>query len=306
MPDESIDITQAITNAELRITSRGDLPHVSVEHQLAYLRALAGSALGRSLIQSQTFSALWTDYVMVAPPQSETTMHNISDDLEHFILHRSPLICGWREVFYTFRNLMKDSLRDDIVLGSIPCGAMRDVLSLDFSKLSNFALIGVDVDESVLSVARGISDEVGLSRFVQFLREDAWELSLRRTVDVVASCGLNIYESHPNRRLSLYERLYQALRPGGKVILSYLTYPPWINSKSSEWKLEGIAKADLDLERILYDDILDLKCLNFQYSSEVKFELEAVGFEDVEIRYDKHGVFPVAVAYASPQCTKTG
>ena len=53
-------------------------------------------------------------------------------DLENFILNRSPFRIAWRELLQNFQKITQKNLEDGITLASIPCGAMRELLQLEF------------------------------------------------------------------------------------------------------------------------------------------------------------------------------
>ncbi len=289
---------QMVSFIKAKISKRGDLSYVSVQKQLEYVDCLSKFPLGRHLLEAGCFSSFWTDYLMPRPADDNVhcTRRTFSSFIEKFILNYSPFVNGWRESFKLFQELTQAKLKNDMTLASIPCGAMRDVLSLDYSNILDFTLIGVDIDQSVISLAEELALTTKFAQNIKFMQGDAWDLPYTEELDLITSCGLNIYEADREKALNLYHQFFQALKPGGALIIGFLTYPPG-EEVSSEWNLEGVASQHVVLERVLFGDILDLKCRNFRTSREFKQELEHAGFNQVEFHYDRHRVFPTVVAY---------
>jgi amino acid adenylation domain-containing protein len=283
--------TKAIESIKKKIIKRGDLPHVSVKKQLKYVDNLSKFPLGRFLIEKKYFDSFWTHYVMIS--QKNTKISKLS--LEHFILNRSPLIKGWKELFKNFQKLMQERLRENITLASIPCGLMQDMFLLDYSNLANFIIIGIDIDPNVIASARKLSLKTNYSKNVKLIKRDAWKLQFSSKLDLITSCGLNIYESNKKKLSDLYSQFYKALKPGGTLITGFLTFPP--HKKFSEWNLKVIKSQDLILEKILFEDIINMHHHNFKTSKQFKKELEAIGFKKIEFLYDKARVFPVVIAH---------
>lgn len=116
-------------------------------------------------------------------------------------------------------------------------------------------------------------------------------MQFQEEFDIITSSGLNVYESDSEKVLDLYKRFYKALKPGGSLIISALTYPPG-EERPTDWNLEGIALEVLSMERILYHDILDLHWRNFRSAHELEKEFKEAGFSKVTIYFDKHRIFP--------------
>jgi hypothetical protein len=57
-----------------------------------------------------------------------------------------------------FQKLAQSLLKENVVLASIPCGLMRDLLTLDFSNIDHFGLIGVDIDTESLDFAKELGN----------------------------------------------------------------------------------------------------------------------------------------------------
>lgn len=279
----------ALTDLRHRIIQRGDLPHISVRNLLSYVEALDEFPLGQLLVEKRSIDAFWTDFVMTSIVQKDCS------DLEDFILNRSPFTIAWRELLQNFQKITQENLENGMTLASIPCGAMRELLQLDYSLISDFKLVGIDIDLNSLLLAEQLAAERGLSQNLSLRQQDAWQLPYDSEIDIITSCGLNIYTPDQQKVLDLYRQFFRALKPGGQLILGFLTYPPGENMLS-EWQVDKLSSKNLFLEKVLYKDILDPQWRNFRTSDEIEQELKKAGFWEVIFHYDFLHVFPTVVA----------
>jgi len=131
---------------------------------------------------------------------------------------------------------------------------------------------------------------------VKLHQGDAWKMTFKNEFDLISSNGLNIYEPDDERVTQLYQAFYNALKPGGKLVTSFLTPPPTL-SNSCEWDMAAINQADLLKQKIIFVDILEAKWQCFRTSTQTQLRLESVGFEQIEFIYDKARLFPTVIAY---------
>jgi ubiquinone/menaquinone biosynthesis C-methylase UbiE len=282
---------EAVRALKERIEIRGDLPHISVEGQWELVDQLCLFPFGRYMIERKGANGFWTDYLIAYPKRS--FFHQYSDrvsPLEDFILNRSLVILSHRERFQINQSLMQELLKEGAVLASVPCGLMRDLITLDFSNISNFSLVGLDIDAESLALAKEFALSQGIAN-IKLLQQDAWGMEFTEEFDVMTSSGLNVYEPDPAKVMELYRRFYNALKPGGSLIISVLTYPPG-EARPTDWNLEEISGEDLAMERVLYHDVLDLHWRNFRSVHELEKEFYEAGFSKVTVYFDKHRIFP--------------
>ncbi len=295
---EQNSFDEAIKKLKDKISSRGDLSHVSVARQLDIIDQFCAFPLGRFILERRGANGFWTDYMISHPHNGRVTGLNIEGKpftpMEEFFLNKIPIIVAHQERFGIFQKLAQSFLKNDVVFASIPCGIMRDLLTLDFSRVKNVALVGIDIDHESLLLAKQYADENRIPN-VRLLEQDAWQMPFVNEFDVITSSGLNVYESDPKRLLELYRRFFQALKPGGKLIISVLTYPPDAG-KDTDWDLTGIEPETLLLDRIIHKDILDIKWRNFRSTQELDKEFIQAGFSEITVHFDKHRIFPTIVA----------
>lgn len=289
------DAVEVIRN---KIVSRGDLPDASVSYQLDVLKQFCQFPLGRFILERKGANGFWTDYMLAHPENGRISGMNSEGKaftpLEDFFLNRCPIVVAHQERFRMFKALTQSLLKSNMVLASIPCGLMRDLLSLDYSGIENCKLVGVDIDQDSILSAKKLASEFGFQN-IEFWQQDAWQIHFHEELDLITSSGLNVYEPDPDKVLALYKRFFQCLKPGGVLITSVITYPPGETVKS-DWDLQSISAQDLLLDRILHKDILDIKWRNFRSSSELSREFELAGFSNVSIHFDRHRIFPTILA----------
>lgn len=114
----------------------------------------------------------------------------------------------------------------------------------------------VDIDAESLDLAQQFARKKGIPNVV-FYQKDAWQMQFHEEFDVILSSGLNVYEPDPDKVLELYGKFFKALKPGGSLIISVLTYPP-DESHETDWNLAAIPSEDLLMEKILLKEILHL------------------------------------------------
>ena len=292
-----LEIVEGLKNS---IALRGDLAYISVKQQLDILDDLSSFPLGRFFIERKGADGLWTDYIINHPQAGAVTGLNSEglpfSPVEKFILEKSPLTLATRERFKIFQTYTQKCLRNDIKIASIPCGVMRDLLSLDYAYLSSVSIIGVDVDPKSLRLAKQLALESSLGDHVQLFQKDAWNLPFNNQLDLITSNGLNVYISEEEKRMQLYQGFHHALKKGGTLIAGVLTYPPG-GLKESEWLLENISDEDVLMEKVVFQDVLGCKWRNFRTLDEIYEDFSSAGFTDVQLIFDQARIFPTVIAH---------
>ncbi|MFD3775767.1 class I SAM-dependent methyltransferase [Streptomyces sp. NPDC058612] len=278
---------------ELRIRQSADLV-LPLDQTLALLRELQQFELGRFLLHNQGLNGYWTSYVFRHGPDRET-----ASPLEEWMLNRS-LMRQARERFHRFKKEIAGNIHEGATLASIPCGVMDDLLQQDYRGIDQVKLIGIDIDPESLRLAAANAAHRDLGQHCEFRARDAWNLDASSEADLIVSNGLNIYESDPERLTRLYRNLHQALRPGGRLLLSFLPPlppPPGQDSDAAAgWAAYGMTEEDVLRELSLFRDIIRPNYLNFCTEAEMRDQLEDVGFTVEAVRYNHNGVLPIVVA----------
>lgn len=285
------DLLQRITS---RLRQAGDLPGASVDQQIQLLEALCAFELGRFLLANRGLNAYWTHQV-VTYPHGATPRDSMSD-LESRVFEKLPAVLATRERFGIFRRQLQALLQGPApVLASIPCGLMGELLLLGHGPQSAATLVGIDLDQQALNGARALAQERGLADRVVLRCEDAWTFGSRDEFDVLASNGLNIYEPDDARVTALYRSFFDALKPGGSLVTSFLTPPPAL-SDASPWNLAEVDAEALALQHLLFVRIIEAKWSAFRTHAQTRAQLEAVGFVDIAFTDDRARMFPTVVA----------
>lgn len=290
-------LNEGIQNFKNKFISRGDLTHITVREQALILDELSSFDLGKHILLSGGANGFWTDY-MISPQEYlnlEDSLQNNLSLIEMFFLYHSPVILAQRELFGLSQKAAQNLLGNDKTFASVPCGVMRDLLTLDFSLNNEISLVGIDIDPLSLKHAEKLAKSLGIKNAI-FVEGDAWNLEYKEEFDFISSIGLNVYEEDHGKVINLYSQLYKALKSGGVLFTGVLTWPPYIDLNKSEWRVEKILKFDLHMEEVIHKNILDIKWLNFRVLSEIENEFKEAGFSEVEILKDSRCIFPAVVA----------
>lgn len=292
----------AINNIVDKVKNRQNLPYVSVERQLELINLLADFGLGRFLLERGGLNGYWTNYVIKHPSKGRLTGLNDENKplnaLEFFLLNQAPTVLATQQRFEIFKAEIQKRLHDETSLASIPCGLMADLLDLDFTNTSHISLMGIDLDPESIAYAKQYAETLNLNEHCKFVQNNAWALDSYEEFDLITSNGLAIYEPNDAKVTELYRGFFEALKPGGYLVTSFLTPPP-VPGLKTEWKLDAVNMQDVLLQKIVFADILDCKWQVFRSEEIVKSQLQMAGFDEIEIIYDAAHIFPTIVAKKS-------
>ncbi|MBT4963675.1 MAG: class I SAM-dependent methyltransferase [Francisellaceae bacterium] len=248
---------------------------------------LFSSNLGKFLLENKGLNGYWTSYAITGGLKQDDL-----SEIEYWMIHKSPLVLATRERFHIFQEAIQNKLKDNMIIASLPCGLMDDLLTLDYSQVHNIHLVGIDLDNDSLGMAKHNAQIKNLTN-VDFLQADAWQLNINNEFDIITSNGLNIYEPQYKKILALYQSLNQSLKPGGTLITSFLTPPPSL-TLDSPWT--NYVAEDLIKQKAIFADIIGTAWQNFTLEIDFIKLLETVGFTNINITYDKQRMFPTIIA----------
>ena len=295
---EAIDAI--VAQARERIKQQGDKPGFTVAEQLELLYQLTQFDFGRYILQNQGVNGYWTHYMVMHPRFGRKTgVNNRGEpftELESFLLNKMPILLATQQRMDFFLQENQTSVKNGAKLACIPCGMMGELLYLDYSGISDIELIGIDYDADTFNDARMLAEQQGLPPYVTFQQQDAWQLTACAEFDLISSSGLTLYEPDDDRVTALYGEFYQALKPGGKLVTSFVTYPP-TQTDQCEWDFSHVNQQDALRQKTLFVDVIQLKCQYCRSSRQTKAQLEAVGFVDITFIYDDAKIFPTVVEY---------
>lgn len=292
-------LAETLKKITLRLQQNTDQSIFTAEQKLDYLKQLSEFDFGRHLLLNQGVNGYWTHYMLTHPWFGRKTQRNNRNEalspLETFILDAAPIMLATQERFEIFLKENQKQVKNAARLASIPCGMGGELLYLDYSKIDNIKLIGIDYDINTFKDALTLAEERNLNQFTQFIQTDAWDLNFENQFDLISSNGLTIYERDPARVTALYAKFYKALNHGGKLVTSFLTPPPTM--PHSEWNMANINISNMHLQKLLFVDILAAKFQCYQTTEQTQNQLESVGFRDIEFIYDSARIFPTVLAF---------
>ena len=259
-----------------------------LEETLSLLHQLTQFGLGRFLLENKGLNGYWNAYAILYGPEKE-----VESPLEKWILHEAPVVRATQERFKIFQEEIQKRIHPGITMASLPCGLMYDLFELDYTVAPNVRLVGIDLDQESLDLAAIAAQEKKWDVPPVFFNKDAWNLGVVEEYDLITSNGLNIYEPDDQKVTKLYQEFYKALRPGGTLIMSFLTPPPMLSPDSS-WR--NFNPGDLKKQKAVFSDILQVKWQTFRTEAQTLAQLQAAGFKKCTFIYDCQGMFPTAIA----------
>ncbi|MCX7338393.1 MAG: methyltransferase domain-containing protein [Alphaproteobacteria bacterium] len=259
----------------------------SLDVEMDLLKELGEFDLGRFLLKNKGLNGYWTAYIILHGPLEI----NLTP-LETWFLHKAPTVRATQERFGIFKQQLSKYLKSEIILASVPCGLMDDLLGLDYAQCEDVKLVGIDLDGESLQFAQKNAQAHGINA-VEFIKRDAWNLGVNAEYDVLTSNGLNIYQPNDEKVVALYGEFYKALKAGGIFITSFLTPPP-VLSAESPWN--NYDPSDVLKQKAIFGDIIQVGWQAFRSESKTRDQLAQAGFTVLDVLYDSQGMFPTVVA----------
>ena len=284
---------ETIEAIKARLLAEGDAPGATLEQRITLVDELAGFELGRFLLLHRGLDAYWTHRLVTHEPASFPP--GAVAELERTVFESMPAVLATRERFGIFRRELQAMLRPGLVLASVPCGWMGDLLLLEYADCPDVTLIGIDLDQKALDGAHALATERGLEQRLSLRCSDAWSMSMNDEVDVLTSNGLNIYEPNDTSVVELYHRFFNALKPGGRLVTSFLTPPPAL-SDESPWDMKAMSAAALALQQLLFVRVIEAKWSAFRTHAQTRDQLTRAGFTEVRFVDDHAHMFPTVIA----------
>ncbi len=261
------------------------------DQALAMLKKLSEFELGRFLLTNKGLSGYWTSYVI-----RQALDKDLANDIEHWIVHESPVVVATRERSKHFQTVLQSFLKSGMSIASVPCGIMDDLVFLDYEDIDDIKLFGIDLDADSLKHAKQNAQGL-LARknvTVHFSERDAWNLGVDGQLDIIVSNGLNIYEPDVSRVRKLFAQFYKALKPGGTLVTSFLTPPP-VLSPESPWK--NFDGDNLAQQKVLFAEVIGVGWQSYRTEAEARADFEDVGFVVDKIIYDHQCMFPTIICH---------
>ena len=291
--DTLTDFDALMTRAKSRLRDAGDLPGASVAEQITLLEALSSFELGRFLLRNRGLDAYWTHRLVTYPDGPAAALEMSA--LERQLFEKTPAVLATRERFGIFRQQLQALLQPNQVVASVPCGLMGELLSLDYSRHAGVALVGIDLDASAIDGAQRLAGQLNLADRLSLRCQDAWTMSAQNEFDILTSNGLNLYEPDDTRVVALYRSFFEAIKPGGTLLTSFLTPPPML-SDASPWDLTQIDSESLALQHLLFVRIIEAKWGAFRTHDQTASQLEQAGFNEIQFIDDRARMFPTVTA----------
>jgi len=258
-----------------------------LEEELLLLEQLTEFDFGKFLLKNKGLNGYWTSYI-ISGYRGKNKLHT----LERWIVRKAPLVKATQERARIFTEQLHKYLEDNSTLASIPCGVMDDLLTLDYAPDLDMQLIGIDLDQKAINLAKENAVRCNLINCTKFVKKNAWNLGVVNQYNVISSNGLNIYEPDDHKVIELYKQFHNALKKDGILITSFITPPPGL-CENSTW--ENYEEKDLIRQKAIFGDILQATWQAYRTEAQMREHLETAGFSVVEVIYDSSKMFPTIV-----------
>ena len=163
---------------------------------------------------------------------------------------------------------------------------------MNFSAIEKYELVGCDLDTESVELAKSQAKARGVLEKTSFWQRDAWNLATEEEFDRVVSLGLNMYCEDRQSAISLYKSFWQALKPSGKLMVTYMTHT---HGPNIERDLSLVSSDEKKLVAMMAE-VLEIKYFNHLNSSaEIVENLKEAGFSEVSCHYSKFRALNIAV-----------
>lgn len=262
----------------------------------------ARSEFGRFLLCARGLNWRTTDllfdpaYHAALRQQERDGSLGLFDRLAFFLF---PLFLATQERARIHQRQIQPFVRDGTALASLPCGRMRDLLTLDYGTVrGGLRLTGIDKDPEVVD---------GVAQFARELFRDRpppGALDIRTgdalvpgfttppcadAFDLLTSAGLNIY-LNDDQSETFYRHVYAALKPGGAFVTGHIVPSEeycWERVNRLHWRLQ------VAVMTVLVGALWEAYV---KPADRVRAQLTAAGFRDVHTIPDSQHIFPTFVA----------
>lgn len=206
-------------------------------------------------------------------------------EMEKFLLNKSPQFLSTQERFVIFQKFLRDQIKPNMTVASIPCGLMDEILTLRVEKIEHVEVVGIDVDHESLEHAvwnyQTLSATPTYNNFtLKTEQKDAFNLESENRFDIITSNGLNIYVEDDDRVIELYKEFYKALKPDGILLTSHVVYPP-----------HEFDDEDFEYANTIFYEILNCNWKSRSVEACVS-QLFAAGFDVISIEFDSRQLYP--------------
>ena len=260
-----------------------------MEKGIGILDQLCESDFGKFLLKNKGLNGFWTQYVILHPYKGRITNRNqvgkpISE-MEKFLLNKSPQFLATQERFVIFQKFLRDYIKSNMTVASIPCGLLDDLLTLRVENLRHVEVVGIDLDLSSLEHAvwnyQTLSSEPTYNNFtIKTEQKDAFNLESENRFDLITSNGLNIYVYDDDSVIDLYKEFYKALKPDGYLLTSHVVYPP-----------HEFDDEDFEYANTIFHEIIDCQWKSRSVEACVS-QFFAAGFDVQQIEFDSRQLYP--------------
>lgn len=285
--EETVNIEKIV--ARLQATPASDLA-LPFPETLDLLHQMTQFELGRFLLKNGGINGFWTAYWLIHGPKLK-----LDHPLENWLINKAPAFMASRERANIFAAANQGCVTDNVRFATVPSGLMDDLLRLNYQDVKGVELWGFDLDEDSIAKAQENAIKLKPDATVHIQKADAFKLPLPDgTLDLLTSNGLNFYIASDEKVVDLYREFTRVLKPGGRLVTSFITPPPSPSNPSSTWKVHQ--PQDLVTQQAIFVNLMQAKWFAVRTEEKTRTQLEEAGFKVDQMIYDSQGIFPTVIA----------
>ncbi len=287
--DESM-LQQKVASIKQRLSQTIPVSGLTYEELCDMLEQLAKIDIGKFFLINGGANGYWTDYFINFPRDKIASLPYIEQ-----IIFNSEVMTATYQRQQIFKQQNQEKLQNGVHLAAIPSGLMSELLDLDYSSIKNIEITAIDLDQQSLEYSKQKYPDLYAKYTISQTCQDAFEMNLHNRFDLISSNGLTIYIPDDELVAKLFSSFYQALKPGGKLVTSFLTYPASFPDKTEQIYPKNQLKEQIEIG--LFVDILQVKWNTFRTTEQFSQLISSVGFSNLKIIPDEKNIFPTVVAY---------
>lgn len=285
-------LTSIVNNTKNKILENKFYSAKEKNNRICLLNELTTFELGKFLLQNKCLNGYWTNYILTYPVNKQ----KIESSLERKMLTEFPSIIATQQRFNVFLQINQTVVKENCKLATIPSGLSNELLVLNYKGIKKFDIFAFDIDIDSLkdSVLNAKKNEI--EKKFHIININAWDFDYKNEFDLLSCNGLTIYEKNDYRVKLLYEKFFKSLKNNGLLVTSTMTEPPQGEKNKCEWNFAKIDKDNLNLQNIVFTEIIGVKWQIYRSVSFIKSMLLEIGFKEVSVIYDEAKIFPTIIA----------
>jgi hypothetical protein len=273
-------VTHKARKIDMHLYKERLISHPEYDECMMFVEELEDCSIGRYLLSTQGFNGYWFDYLCQPVPKIQRPIA----DIEKFIVQEAPLSLAFKESRSILQKIVSQNIQDYIRMASLPCGLMTTFFELDFSHVSHFSLLGLDLDCEAINISIEVAKKRNLLNHVQYIHGDVFDFLNKDDFHLIIGFCMEFYITSRDYISNYFQVVHNALKKNGAFVGAFF-------SDSSYWNIKD---EDLLAKQVMiFDTILSLP-FGMRFTLDDMAEiLEKIGFYNIQFVFDEQKMVPV-------------